>query len=81
MVVELLSEIQPSHVSGYPLTTTGKCRALTPQSSCLRTNLYRLLGGTLEAADELERERRELSAYLTHEHLRLARYSYLGENM
>lgn len=39
----------------YPLTSTAK------------TNLYRLLGGTMEAADELERERRELAAYLTHE--------------
>lgn len=39
----------------YPLTSTAK------------TNLYRLLGGTMEAADELERGRRELAAYLTHE--------------
>ncbi|CAK8995352.1 Uncharacterized protein SCF082_LOCUS4321 [Durusdinium trenchii] len=49
------------HVQGdrpepcYPLTSTAK------------TNLYRLLGGALEAADELERERRELAAFLTHE--------------
>jgi len=38
-----------------------------PLTSTAKTNLYRLIGGSLEAADELERERRELAAYLTHE--------------
>ncbi|CAJ1395785.1 unnamed protein product [Effrenium voratum] len=49
------------HVAGdrpepsYPLTATAK------------NHLYRLFGAALEAAEELERDRRDLAAFLSHE--------------